>query len=100
MTTIWGRTQHQKKLTDGVYIVDTASHGGIIVKHDVADKYISEKVKNVVKPTLAYGYYHFEEDCDWAAFAYENQAIMPKRMIEFIRPSLERWYPELLQQPS
>lgn len=100
MTTIWGRTQHQQKLADGVYIVDTASHGGIIVRQDVADKYISENVKNVVKPDLSYGYYHFEEDCDWAAFAYENQAIMPKRMIAFIRPSLERWYPELLQQPS
>ena len=97
MRTIWGITQHQQKLVDGVYIVDTASHGGIIVKQDVAKKYISEKVQNVVKPTLSYGWYHFEEDCDWAAFAYENQSIIPKRWIEYIQPCLERWYPELLK---
>ena len=97
MRTIWGTTQHQQKLATGVYIVDTASHGGIIVRQDVADKYISEKVRKIVNRTLSYGWYHFEEDCDWAAFAYENQSIMPKRLIEFIRPSLERWYPELLR---
>ena len=96
MRTIWGTTQHQQKLADGVYIVDTARHGGIIVAQEVADKYISEKVKNVVKPDLSYGWYHFEEDCDWAAFANENQSIIPKKWIEYIRPSLERWYPELL----
>ena len=34
MRTIWGTTQHQQKLATGVYIVDTASHGGIIVNED------------------------------------------------------------------
>ena len=97
MKTIWGTTQHQQKLATGVYIVDTASHGGIIVRQDVADQLISKKVRNLVRPTLAYGWYHFEEDCDWAAFAYENPSIMPERMREHIRPSLERWYPELLR---
>ena len=51
MRTIWGTTQHQQKLATGVYIVDTASHGGIIVRQDVADKYISEKVRHIVNPT-------------------------------------------------
>ena len=53
MKTIWGTTQHQQKLATGVYIVDTASHGGIIVRQDVADQLISEKVRNLVRPTLA-----------------------------------------------
>ena len=97
MRTIWGTTQHQQKLATGVYIVDMASHGGIIVRQDMADKYISEKVRKIVNATLSYGWFHFEEDCDWAAFAYEKQSIMPKRLIELIRPSLERWYPELLR---
>lgn len=97
MTTIWGRTQHQHKLAEGVYEVDTARHGGIIVRWDVAEKRISDKVHEIVKPDFAYGYYHFEEDCDWAAFAYENQELFNEKMRSYIVPTLERWHPKLLK---
>lgn len=90
MKTIWGQTQHQKKLADGVYVVSTAGHGGIIVADCVADKYLSDAAKEVADN--AYGWWHFEEDCDWAVFAYENKQLWSSGWTdEMIMRSLERW---------
>ena len=58
MKTIWGQIQHQHKLAGGVYEVDTASHGGIIVSTKVADRYLSHLAKEIAGEPK-YGYYHF-----------------------------------------
>lgn len=90
MKTIWGQTQKQKKLAEGVYDVDTARHGGIIVADNVADKYLSAAAKEVADH--AYGWWHFEEDCDWAVFAYENKGLCPSNWTdEMIMRSLENY---------
>ena len=102
-TSIWGTVQHREKLAEGVYEVDTARHGGIMVHHSVADKYLSEKVKVAFSGRLEYGWYHFEEDCNWAVFAHENKKIIPKRFKdnpekwnEIAEASLKMWHPEFL----
>jgi hypothetical protein len=33
MKTIWGASQHTKKIADGILSVETASHGGMILSH-------------------------------------------------------------------
>ena len=74
-TTIWGRVQHREKLANGVYSVETASHGGVVVHHLVADKYISDKAKAIIgNPDGAW--YSFEEDCDVYLFSYENPGML------------------------
>ena len=93
--TRWGRTDHQKKLAEGVYIVGTPSHGGVIVKKTVADNYLSRKAKEVAGYP-DYGWYHFEEDCDWAVFAKENPNIVPKHWLQYVDASLEQYNPDYL----
>ena len=80
-TTIWGRVQHREKLANGVYIVETARHGGVVVHYLVADKYLSKEAKEVAG-CPEYGWYHFEEDCDVYVFINECYDICPKRWQE------------------
>ncbi len=71
MNTPWGYAQHQHKITDGVYEVSTAGHGGILVRADVASNLLSPDA--IAKGWLWNGReYSYEEDCDWAIFAYEQ----------------------------
>lgn len=92
-TTIWGRVQHREKLANGVYSVETARHGGVVVHHLVADKYISDKAKAILGEQGG-GWYSFEEDCDVNLFAYENPDIIPERWKQYdFKEGVERWHP-------
>lgn len=93
--TTWGEVQHQEKLAPGVWSVCTAGHGGIIVATEVAHKHISENAKKCI-PEPECGFYNFEEDCDWAIFAKENQSIVPEDWLQYIDGALQRWHPEYL----
>ena len=92
-TTIWGQVQHREKLANGVYSVETARHGGVVVHHLVADKYISDKAKAIIgNPDGAW--YSFEEDCDVNLFAYENPDVIPERWKRFdFKESVQHWFP-------
>ena len=94
-TTIWGRVQHRQKLADGVYIVETARHGGVVVSVLVDDKYMSDKAKAVIG-NPEYGWWHFEEDCEWAIFANENRDIVPPKWLSYIDGSLQQWNTDYL----
>ena len=92
---IWGNVQSRKKLANGIFFVETASHGGIVVHESIADKYISDKAKAIIGQP-EHGWYHFEEDCDWAIFAHENRDIIPEKWQQHIDSTLKQWYPEYL----
>lgn len=93
-TTIWGQVQHREKLANGVYSVETARHGGVVVHHLVADKYMSDKAKALIGERDG-AWYSFEEDCDVNLFAYENPDIIPERWKQFdFKEGVERWHPE------
>lgn len=99
METIWGTTQYEERLAEGVWDVCTAGHGGIVVDKRVAERYISPKAKRFIdKPQL--GMYHFEEDCEWAIFAFENKDIVPENWLPYIEPTLMKYYPEFLPEPT
>lgn len=93
-TTIWGRVQHREKLANGVYSVETARHGGVVVHHLVADKYMSDKAKALIGERDG-AWYSFEEDCDVNLFAYENPDVIPERWKQFdFKEGVECWFPE------
>lgn len=56
----WGSVDSCKKLAPGVYTVDTAGHGGIMVHESVAEKILSEQARSAAY--FENGYYQFEED--------------------------------------
>lgn len=94
-TTIWGRVQHRQKLAEGVYSVETASHGGVVVSELIADKYMSDKAMAVIG-NPEHGWWHFEEDCEWAIFANENRDIVPPKWLYYIDGSLQQWNTDYL----
>ncbi len=91
METIWGEIQTSTRLADGVVDVTTASHGGIIVDKRVANKFLSKEAKQMA--TYDNGHYYFEEDCDWAIFAFENPTIVPQNWLQYIEDCLKKWNP-------
>lgn len=89
METIWGEIQTSHRLADGVVDVTTASHGGIIVDKQVANNFLSKEA--IQAADYENGHYYFEEDCDWAVFAFENPTIVPQNWLQFIEDCLSKW---------
>lgn len=93
--TIWGEIQTENRLAEGVIDVTTAGHGGIIVEKYAANKFLSTEAKKAAN--FVNGRYHFEEDCDWAIFAFENPTIVPQKWLQYIESSLERWNQDYIE---
>lgn len=106
MRTRWGASQHRHKITQGVYEVDTAGHGGIMVRKEVAQQLLSKEALNVSDTWE--GWICFEEDCDWALFVYEQPVLYAacrakqgrketaEEWKQLARKTLEHWYPKYL----
>jgi len=60
-TSPWGDVQRCEKLTDGVFLVSTASHGGIMVRKNAAD-FLSPEARKIALNER--NYLSFEEDCE------------------------------------
>ena len=57
----WGAVQHCEIMNTGIYSVDTASHGGIMIKEEYAKEILSpEALRCGFREN---GYLNFEEDC-------------------------------------
>ena len=95
MKTIWGETQYEEFLASGVFNVETASHGGIVVKDNVANIYLSKEAKKAAR--FDAHHYYFEEDCDWAIFAFENPTIVPQKWLQYVEDALESWNKEYVE---
>lgn len=92
---IWGEIQTKHQLATGVVDVTTAGHGGIIVEKWVANQFLSPEAKKSV--SLENDRYHFEEDCDWAIFAFENPTIVPHKWLQYVENCLEKYNPHYIQ---
>src|SRR2546428_14183006 len=73
MLTPWGVSSHQTQITDGVWLVETARHGGILVRRRVAHTLLSPEAMARGKSWGSWLVY--EEDCDWSLFAYEQPLL-------------------------
>ena len=63
----WGAIQHETKFARGLSKIYTASHGGIKVSKNLAEKYplLMEVIRKSGYSFYQNGYYYFEEDCDY-----------------------------------
>jgi hypothetical protein len=66
---LWGKVEHAVKLQQGMYLVSTSTHGGIMISIGQADKILSEAA--IKRGERFGGYLCYEEDCLWAIIAYE-----------------------------
>ena len=73
-TSPWGDVQRCEKLTDGVFLVSTASHGGIMVRKNAAD-FLSPEARKIALNER--NYLSFEEDCEEAIAMRE---LLDKKM--------------------
>ncbi len=60
--TPWGETQSCHELNKGIFRVSTASHGGIMIRSDIADKILSPEARKI--GFREKGFHCYEEDCD------------------------------------
>lgn len=70
----WGEVQNYTAIAPGMFEVDTASHGGIMMRHIVAQKELSPGARKV--GIRENGYLCFEEDCA-AAVVYRELLDRP-----------------------
>ena len=65
----WGEVQHTTPYMRGLAFVSTASHGGMRVSKSLCEKYpfLVEVNQFSGYGGFHYGYYFFEEDCEYAA---------------------------------
>jgi hypothetical protein len=74
MNTPWGQSDSAKQIAPGVWDVTTPGHGGVMVEHDVGMKQLSQSALKLGE-IFCHRNDHwvcFEEDCAWAAPAYEH----------------------------
>ena len=102
----WGEVQTYRYLSHGVFFVSTASHGGVIVLKELADRYFTKEAQACCFP---YGkYLCFEEDCDAPVAIREllDKGIMKAPVNEYykrgeyeadINDSLKQWHPQYWQ---
>ena len=108
MATPWGTSDRRVELAPHVWDVSTPSHGGIMVAKATAAKLLSQAALDAIeaKNYIYGGYYCFEEDCDWAIFAYEQPDLFAltfdgmlktaEQVRQDAKECLERWNTEYL----
>ena len=69
MNTPWGKSDSIVKLVRGLSWLGTPSHGGFAVSERFARKHLSINAQQ--RGEFRYGYFFFEEDCDYAIVAWE-----------------------------
>ena len=84
---IWGEVQNYFRINNGIFDVSTASHGGIMLKSDVARLVLSSEAQAVAQKEA--GWYYFEEDCDYAVAMRE---LLDKGLFDDIDYYFSRQY--------
>lgn len=99
--TPWGETQSCYELNKGIFRVSTASHGGIMIRSDIADKILSPEARKI--GFREKGFHCYEEDCDACVPEREllDKGIMQvpdyysdgaERYNESINEELQEWH--------
>ncbi len=101
----WGAVQHCEIMNTGIYSVDTASHGGIMIEAEYAKEILSPEAQKV--GFYENGYLNFEEDCDADVAIRElldkniweiPDKVNDKEKFESnVNNSIKRWNPEYWQ---
>ncbi len=100
----WGRIQEQTTLAPGLLLVSTASHGGLLLSREAAERlHISPKALELgARWEDGWAY---EEDCEWAILAWEVPQFWPalfppgphrENPRQYLLETLSAWCPDLL----
>ena len=97
----WGEVQHCEKMIEGVFLVSTAGHGGIMVRGN-ASGFLSDYAQSAA--LRGRHYLCFEEDCDEQIVLRElldrklwhlpDSIIDKSGYEEAVNRSLKRWHPD------
>ena len=102
----WGDVQHCEEMNEGIYFVETAGHGGIMIKAEYAKEILSPEARRC--GFRENGYLNFEEDC--AAAVAEREFLdneiweIPdyvKDKTEYensLNNSIKRYFPEYWEE--
>ncbi len=75
MHTPWGIARSREELDEGVYLVKTADHGGLLITVERAQELLSEKARGIGKPW--HDFLAFEQDHDMMVVLYEHPELYP-----------------------
>ena len=96
MHTPWGRAHIQRRLDDGVFWIETAEHGGLLIEYPKAKEILSEKALAIGKRW--YDFLAFEQDKDMMVVFYEHPELYPwmeeELTEQFAEESLHRDHPD------
>lgn len=99
MHTPWGVAQTKLQLAEGVFLVKTEVHGGILIEQTIAASLLSEKAIRIGKPWESF--LAFEQDQDMMVVLYEHPEIYPwveEELTEkFAEDNLREYHPEYFQ---
>ena len=99
----WGEVQSYTLIAKGIFDVNTATHGGVLILREYAEHLLTEEAR---KCGFEYGrYLCFEEDCAAPVVKRElldkgileapiNEFFKEGEYSEVINGSIKRWYPE------
>ena len=99
----WGEVQNYTLIAKGIFDVNTASHGGILILTEYADHLLTEDARKC--GSVCGCYLCFEEDCAAPVALRElmdrglmeapvNNHFAPGEYSRIIDESLQRWYPD------
>ena len=104
LRTPWGTSQWSRRVADGVHVHETAGHGGIEVRRDVAQRLLPRAVRLVATGSAFHrnpgGSLWFEEDCEAVVVllsmpqAFEAAGFSPN--LDGCRATAARLYPDAL----
>lgn len=84
---IWYEVEHSYRINNGIFEVSTPTHGGIMIKSDIARLILSKEAQNIAQKER--GWYYFEEDCDYAVAKRE---LLDKNLFSDIDDYFSRQY--------
>lgn len=92
-TSIWGVVDSVVRINNGIFEVTTPSHGGIMIKAEIAKTIMSKEAQRVAQK--ADGWYFYEEDCD---FAVVKRELLDKGLFSDIDYYFSRQYSKKIDE--
>ena len=75
MLTPWGVARTKQQLDEGIFLVKTAEHGGLLIEQAVATQMLSERALCIGK--VWEDFLSFEQDHDMMVVLYEHPELYP-----------------------
>lgn len=96
MQTPWGVAQMRQQLDEGIFLVQTETHGGVLIEAGKARTLLSEKARQIGQRWN--DFFIFEQDYDMMVVFYEHPELYPwveeELTLKFAEDSLRLYHPD------